>query len=301
MRKYALVVLDNKDKIIDRYALDIVTDAQGNGFSLDISTITGDLEDIITKVRQKKNIVSFVVQQIDYSYQKANTLANWIQKYSTTEYIMCLEYDDGVSGKRYCEGKVTGLTKNEKTYSNVLQQRLEFRQTTPYFYKKENMLLTENLSVGKVYPYTYPYSYSSSVITNNSITNNYLLSVPLIIVIDGKIDNPYIELYNYTFDENGAEVVDNKPYSVVEFKDNDKDIEIGENEQLVINSAQKKIFKNIYTDNTKTKLLSTEDFVNKVNPQYDSFLIAERGNSKLIINQGGEGFKLVGNWRQYTL
>lgn len=298
MRKYALVVLDNTDTIIDRYALEIVTDPQGNGFELELSAITGDLEDIITKVRQKKKIVSFVVQQIDNSYQKANTLANWIQKYSTEEYTMCLEYDDGVSEKRYCEGRVTKLEKNEKTYPNVLQQRLEFTQTTPYFFKKENVLLLQTLNVGKTYPYVYPYVYQSTTISNNNILNPYFLGIPLIIILDGKASNPSISLYNYTYNEDGNEVIDAVSYSTFSFLDN---VEIAENEQLVINSAQKKIFKITYTDENKTKIIKTEDFANKVNPEYDSFLIAEKGNSKLFVSGGGDGFKLVGNWRQYTL
>lgn len=298
MRKYALVILDNTDTIIDRYAFDKVTDARGNGFSLDLSAISGDLEDLITKVRQKKNIISFVVQQIDESYQKANTLANWIQQYSTEEYTMCLEYDDGVSEKRYCVGKVTKLEKDEKTYPNVLQQRLEFTQTTPYFFKKENLLLIQSLNAGKTYPYVYPYVYQSATISNNEIKNLYFLGIPLIVILDGKIDNPSIELYKYTFDEDGNEVVEATNYSMVKFLEN---IEIAENEQLVINSAQKKIFKKVYADATKTKLLRTEDFSNMVDPQHDSYLIAEKGYTKLIVSQGGDGFKLVGNWRQYTL
>lgn len=54
MREYALVILDNKDEIIDRYNFDIVTNAYGNGFQLDISTISSNLEEIITQVIQKK-------------------------------------------------------------------------------------------------------------------------------------------------------------------------------------------------------------------------------------------------------
>ena len=57
MRKYALVVLDKFDKIIDRYNLDKVTNPTGNGFKLNLSTISSDIEDIITKVVQSKQII----------------------------------------------------------------------------------------------------------------------------------------------------------------------------------------------------------------------------------------------------
>ena len=61
MRSYALVVLDNKDQIIDRYNLTYVTTPTGNGFKLNISTITSDLEDIITKVVQQKEPIKFTI------------------------------------------------------------------------------------------------------------------------------------------------------------------------------------------------------------------------------------------------
>lgn len=303
MRKYALVILDNRDEIIDRYNLDIITEPKGNGFELELSTLETDLEDIITKVKQKKNIISFTVQQIHESYQKANLLANWIQRYSTPQYTMALEYDDGVLGvPRYCEGKVVKLEKNEKVYNNVLQQNLEFKQTTPYYIRKDNALFEQKIGLGKSYPYKYPFAYGSSEIKNNDIKNPYLLDVPLIIIIDGLINNPTITLYNYTIDENGNEQLANTYYNRVEFLDN---VSIAENEQLVINSAQRKIYKYVYRDNTKTELINTIDFVNQVSPTQDTFIRANSGNSKIFINTDlasvGEGFKMVGSWRQYLL
>ena len=54
MRKYALVILDNKDEILDRYNFDVTTDPTGNGFELSLYKIEDDVKDIITKVVQKK-------------------------------------------------------------------------------------------------------------------------------------------------------------------------------------------------------------------------------------------------------
>lgn len=280
MRKYALVVFNNKDEIIDRYNLDITTNPTGNGFELELSTIGSDLEDIITKVVQKKNKITFVVNQIHDSYQKANILANWVQKYSTKNYQMALEYDDGVV-VRFCEGKVTKLEKTEIQPKNVLQQKLEFTQTTPYFIKRENTITIQVSSQGKSYSYSYPYSYGASMVENNEINNPYILDIPLIIIIDGKIDNPTIDL----LDEN------NQIYSRVKI-----DGTIEQNEQLIINSAQRKILK-VYSSGVQ------EDFVPKVNVAFDTFLRANGGNSTININIGdsGDGFKLIGSWRQYNL
>ena len=281
MRKYALVVMDYKDTIIDRYNLDVVTNPSGNGFKLNLSTLTSDIEDVITKVTQVKNTIKFALNLFNNSYTKSNVLVQWIQKYSSPEYTMALEYDDGVV-IRYCEGKVTSLEKSEKDEYRNLIQNLEFTQTTPYFIKRENTITIQVSATGKLYPYKYPYSYGSNIAENNEINNPYILDVPLIVIIDGAIDNPTIDL----LDENGDR------YSRVYFSG----VTIAENEKLVINSAQKKIYK-ITTGGTKI------DYVNYVSPSFDTFLRATSGKTTLSINtnDAGTGFKLVGSWRQYSL
>lgn len=280
MRKYALVVLDRQDKIIDRFNLDIITNPTGNGFKLNLSTISSDIEDIITKVVQAKNIIKFTVQQHNNSYSKSNILASWIQKYSTAKYKMALEYNDN-NVIRYCEGKVVSLTKNEKDEYNTLAQDLEFQQTTPYFIKRENTITIQVSNTGKKYPYTYPYSYGSNLVVNNLIENPYILDVPLIITIEGAIDNPTIDL----LDEEG------NSYNRVKFSN----FSLLSGDQLVINSAQRKIYK--IANGVEI------DFRPEVDPQYDTFLRAVNGKSTISINQNdaSEGFKLTGGWRQYTL
>ena len=283
MRKYALVVLDNKDEILDRYNFDVTTDPTGNGFELSLYKIEDDVKDIITKVVQKKGAVTFVVNQIQESYQKSNVLADWIQKYSTTDSVMALEYDDGTGVVRYCEGKVTKLEKTENQYKNVLQQRLEFTQTSPYYISRKNTITIQVSSQGKSYPYRYPYSYGSSKIENNEIENPYIMDIPLIITIKGKINNTTISL----LDEN------NDAYTSVEI---DQIIETGET--LIINSAQRKIVK-ISANGVES------DFVPYVSPSTDTFLMAKSGKSKININTSpdniGDGFSLTGSWRQYNL
>lgn len=280
MRKYALVVLDKFDKIIDRYNLDKVTNPTGNGFKLNLSTISSDIEDIITKVVQAKQIIKCTVIQHNFSYQKANTLAQWIQKYSTPNYNMALEYDDGTI-IRYCEGRVVSLTKTEKDEFGVLSQSLEFQQTTPYFIKRENTITIQKTSIGKSYPFKYPYSYGASMVENNEINNPYILEVPLIITIDGGISNPTINL----LDVNGDS------YNQVKFSDEI----LLTGEQIVINSAQRKIYK---ISNGKEI-----DYSPNVDPSQDTFLKASSGFSSISINSNDatEGFKLTGGWREYTL
>lgn len=279
MRKYALVVLDKFDKIIDRYNLDKVTNPTGNGFKLNLSAISSDIEDIITKVVQAKQIIKCTVIQHNFSYQKANTLAQWIQKYSTPTYNMALEYDDG-NIIRYCEGRVVSLDKTEKDEFGVLSQSLEFQQTTPYFIKREKTITIQRAGIGKSYSFKYPYSYGASIVNNNEIENPYILEIPLIITIDGAIFNPTISLVDK----------DGNIYNMVKFIE-----PLRSGEQIVINSAQRKIYK---IANGREV-----DYRPYVDPSEDTFLKASSGYSEIVVNfiEANEDFKLTGGWREYTL
>lgn len=281
MRKYALVIFDNTDKIIDRFNLGLITNPTGNGFRLNLSLLSTDIEDVITKVVEVKQNVKFTINQHQNAYSKANLLSQWVQKYSTAQYVMALEYDDG-NIVRYAEGKVVAIDKTEKDEFNILSQVFEFQKTTPYFVKKENTITIQVSSVGKKYPYSYPYSYGSSIVQNNEITNPYILDIPLIITIEGAITNPTIDL----LDEDGNR------YNRVLFDG----IIIAQGEKLVVNSAQKKIFK-VNQNGSQT------DFVSQASPLYDTFLRAKTGKTTISINtnDSAAGFKLTGSWRQYTL
>lgn len=289
MRKYSLVILGLVDEVEDRFDFgNIIVNPTGNGFKLNLSTISGDVEDIVTKVTQEKGSIKFSVYQKNHSYTRANILANWIQKYSTANYKMALEYDDGNLIK-YCEGKVVNLTKNEKDDYGVLVQDLEFKQTSPYFVKRENTITFQTSKYGKKYSYRYPYSYGSMTIANNEIDNPYILDIPLIISIDGTIDNPTIKLLD---DKENV-------YNTVIFEDET----LHEGERLVINSAQKKIYK-FNIDENGVEIPNTRiDYRPKVSPDEDTFLRAKNGKSVLSINvhDTSEKFRLTGGWREYSL
>lgn len=281
IRAYALVILDKQDKIIDRFNLPLVTNPTENGFKLSLSKISSDIEDIITKVVQQKTVKKFNVIQYQNSYEKSSVLSNWIQKYSKTDFRMALEYND-TNLIKYCEGKVTSLDKTEKDEYGVLTQAMEFTPVTPYFLKQENALILKSSSVGKKYPYKYPYMYGTSIVENNEVDNPYLYDIPVIITLTGPIEHPAVSLA----DEN------DESYAKVSFPN----IDLAQGEKLVINSAQRKIYK-IATNGTET------DYVPEVDPQFDTFLRARSGISKLIVNtpDAGIGFSLVGGWRQYVL
>ena len=286
IRGYALVVMNNQDEIIDRYNLELITAPTGNGFQLELSTISTDIEDIITKVVQKKATINMTVHQVINGYTQSSILTNWIQKYSTADVNMFLEYNDTKTIK-YCGGKVTSLTKTEKDEYKDLAQDLTFTMTTPFFVKKDSgEIIIEISSTGKSYPFKYPYSYGRTSINNTEIENPYILEVPLIISITGAIDYPAVSL----FDEDGNR------YAMVDFNGTI----LSSSERIIINSATKKIIK-VDIDENGNEIKGTEvDFRPEVNPMHNSYLYAKRGKSTITININNTG-SLRGTWRQYTL
>ena len=281
IRSYALVILDNQDKIIDRHGLPLVTSPSDSGFKLSLSKVSSDIEDIITKVAQQKIPIKLNVLHHQNSYSKSYVLTDWIQKYSKTTHRMALEYNDTITTK-YCEGKVTALSKTEKDEYGVLTQVMEFTPVTPFFLRRENTINIQLSAVGKSYPHRYPYCYGANLVENNHIENPYILDIPIIITIDGAISNPTVDLLN----EAG------ESYARVQFSD----MTLMQGERLIINSAQRKIY---HIDSAGEQT----DYTPEVNPSYDTFLRAQSGVSTISINTSdiGVGFKLTGGWRQYTL
>lgn len=296
LRQYALVIFNNKDEIIDRINIDIATNSSGNGFELELATISSDLEDIITSVKQKKLQVIFTISQVNNSYVKADVLAQWIQKYSRPEYTMALEWRYG-NNVRYCVGKVTKLTKGDRLYIEVLQQQFVFTQTTPWFMHRENVIIYEESSIGKNYPYKYPYSYGSQIVKNNIIENNYITEIPLMITIDGAINNPIISLSSFEY-ING-EKVNIETYNYIKFED----LILKNTQQIIIDSGKRKITLLSYSDLSKKQLIGQEDITHKVSDDSDTFLRLQAGFSEINYNREtvDENFKITGTWRQYLL
>ena len=115
------------------------------------------------------------------------------------------------------------------------------------------------------------------------------MDVPIILSLTGAIVNPTIDL----LDENGER------YSRIQFND----FILSDDEKLIINSAQKKIYK-VFVDADGNELKNTlVDFRSAVNPQYDTFLLAQPGTTTISINinDASDTFNILGTWRQYTL
>ena len=280
MRKFAFVILDESDNIIDRYNLDYVTNLSGLGYKLKVSTISTDVEDYVTKIIQEKKALTFTVTHLT-GYSGGRSLVNFLQQYNDSD--MCLEYDNGIE-VLYVECKVNDVGKTElSAFSGVLEQNISILPLTPFFEKVENTITIERSSLGKNYPFHYSYSYGLVATLDNEIENVYIREIPLVITIYGTISNPVITL---------RDSETNTVYNEVRFLG----VDLAEGQSIIINSAQKKIW---YDDGSGVLI----DYYYKLDEAYDSFLRASSlTTSKLTVNLAiGDTGYLTGRRRQYKL
>ena len=279
MRKFAFVVFDLENKITERFGLDLITDLSGLGFKLKLSTLEGDIVDTLTRVAQEKQSVGLTINFYHRGYERYTILSQWLQKHSSVESRMALEYSDGVR-VRYIEGKVTNLSKAEIDEYDVLSCAATFTPLTPFFTNIENTIKIKVSNTGKCYPFRYPYSYGKNVVENNRVENTYIADIPITVKINGGISEPTILL----LDENGNE------YTRISFPG----VNLTDKQYIIINSATRKIW---FFDGA-----TLQDFSAKTDPQYDTFLFAQRGISTISINlTPTDTGELTGSWRQYGL
>lgn len=279
MRKFAFVVFDIENSIIERFPLDLVTDLSGLGWKLKLSKLEGDVSDTLTKVVQEKQSINITINFHGRGYEKYLILSQWLQKYSSVDNSIALEYDDGIQ-PRYVEGRVTELKKNELDEFGLLSCAAVFMPLTPFFVNVQNTIKIYLSSVGKSYPFKYPYCYGRNLVENNEINNPYIANVPITVRIEGPMDNPNIQL----LDE------EEKSYNRVQFSGKT----LREGQYIIINSARHKIW---FFDGVKLS-----DYSAETDPQFDSFLFAKSGMSKLSINiNNSNNGRLTGSWRQYSL
>ena len=282
MRKFAFVIFDIDNSIIERFSLNMIaiTDPSGLGWKLKLSTIEGDVTDILTKVVQEKQAISMILNFVHQGYEKFSVLSQWLQKYLSPMTRLALEYDDGVQ-VRYVEGKVSELKKTEKDEYDNLACAATFTPLTPFFLNIEQTIRIQVSSIGKSYTFRYPYTYGKNRIENNEINNPYIAAVPVTDKITGAIYEPTVQL----FDSAG------NSYNRVQFSG----VTLLEGQYIIINSAEKKIY---FFDGEKL-----QDFTAETDPRYDTFLFAQNGISRIDINFDNptDTGELTGSWRQYIL
>ena len=283
IRKFALVIVDDFDKEIDRFNLDYADTPRNLGFELEFTTLESRLTTYFTSAREKKLSTTLNLNFLrPNAYEKANAFKRFVQKY--TNQRMIFEYNDTTSEIKNWEGKVQKFGQDELNEFGTLVCPISFLPATPKYIKKDNVITIRPATKGKFYPYKYPYSYGKSTVENNIFNNTYFDEVPLRVTIYGAMNNPQISLQ----DIDSGEI-----YSTVRFEN----LYVAEGEELIVDAINSKVL-----IKRNGILTSAYDYLSK-DASLDSFLYAKaNATSKVVINLNPlESGYLKASYRQYTL
>ena len=275
IRKFALVIVDDFDKEIDRFNLDYADTPRNLGFELEFTTLESRLTTYFTSAREKKLPVTLNLNFLrPNAYEKSNAFKRFVQKY--TNQRMIFEYNDTTSEIKYWEGKIQKFGQDELNEHKALVCPISFLPATPKYIRKDNVITIRPATTGKMYPYKYPYSYGRSIVENNIFTNYYFDEIPLRVHIYGVINNPQISLQ----DANTNEI-----------------LYIAEGQELIVDAINSKVL-----IKRNGKIYSAYDYLSK-DENLDSFLHARANTtSKVVISLNPlESGYLKASYRQYTL
>lgn len=283
IRKFALVIVDDFDREIDRFGLDFADTPKNLGFELEFTTLESRLTTYFTSAREKKLPVTLNLNFINpNAYEKANAFKRFVQKYTNKR--MVFEYNDTTSAVKNWEGKVQKFGQDELNGFKSLVCPISFLPATPKYVRKDNVITIRAATTGKSYPFSYPYSYGRSIVENNIINNEYFDEIPLRVTIYGAMNNPQISLQDGTTGD---------VYSTVRFEN----LFVSDGEELIIDAIQSKVL-----IKRNGQLTSAYDYLSK-DANLDSFLYAKANTtSKVVIALTPlESGYLKASYRQYTL
>ena len=162
----------------------IISQVSGLGFSLDLKY----LEYSRFYSRSEYNIpLSEITETIIFlrGYEGYKTFVDYISK-SNKEYKLHYEND---AFKAYCYVDIASLTKAELV-ANTIQSNVVFKKLSLWLKEKSYEIIANGSSSGKVYPYSYPYYYSSSYEGKTFVRNDGLNDAPLVIEMIGSVVDP---------------------------------------------------------------------------------------------------------------
>lgn len=283
VRSFAIVIVDDFDREIDRFSLDYADTPKNLGFEIEFTTLESRLTTYFTSAREKRLPTTLNLNFLPpNAYQKVNQFKQFVQRYTTAR--MVFEYNDTTGIIKNWEGKVQRLGQEELTEWGTLVCPISFLPGTPKYIRKNNTISIAQSTTGKSYPFKYPYSYGRSLSENNTIANTYFDELPLRVTLYGYMTNPQVMLQDISTGE---------IYSTVRFDG----LTIPENSHLVIDAIQSKVL--LYYNGVYT---SAYDYISK-QADLDSFLYAKANcTSKVVINLSPtETGYLKASYRQYTL
>ena len=256
---------------VTRPSFDFISVPTGLGFSQDVSVVQGDTIDyVLDQVIKKKNIKLTVYFKGTRAYAKYKEFSVWFGKYNDlNKYRIRFSYLlNGV--RRYVEVCLIDLEIKGRE-GNFVNAEITFQALTPFYEDVyESIIITESEN-GKIYPYRYPYNYGGGAyIDANTINNDFIKEIPLMITLNGPMATPYVNILEMN---NG---VLGETYGRVQFNDS---VSLKKGEQIVIDAFSNRIYKRV--KNSGTGVVAQEDLFDAVNKNYQAFLYAKPGMSRI--------------------
>ena len=142
------------------------------------------------KLAEKKNPIGSIAGKIIF--------LNGYEGY--TEFLNFLKNNKGdlrlfykADNLKYTFVELVSLTKTELE-SGVLQCSIKFDKLSMWLSRITNTIKVNESTVNKVYPYSYPYTYSISFNGEISVVNAGCSDAPIRIEITGKVNNPIVQI-----------------------------------------------------------------------------------------------------------
>ena len=164
----------------------IISQVSGLGFSLDMKY----LEYSRFYSSSEYNIpLSEVSETLIFlrGYQGYKSFVDYISK-SHKEYKLHYQND---AFSAYCYVDIASLSKAELIASTI-QSNIVFKKLSLWLKEKSYEIIANGSSSGKVYPYSYPYYYSSSYEGKVYIRNDGLNDAPVVIEMIGSVIDPEV-------------------------------------------------------------------------------------------------------------
>lgn len=166
----------------------IISQVSGLGFSLDLKYLE------YSQFYQKSDYnipLTEITETLIFlkGYQGYKDFVDYISK-SYKSYKL---YYENQAFKAYCYVDIASLSKAE-LIAGTIQSDIIFKKLSLWLKEKSYEIIANGSSSGKVYPYTYPYYYSSSYEGKAFIRNEGLDKAPILIEIIGNVINPEVHI-----------------------------------------------------------------------------------------------------------
>lgn len=165
---------------------------------------------------------------------------------------------------KYCYVELKSISKTELE-SGVLQCSTTFDKLSMWLTRSTNTINVEENNLDKVYPYSYPYTYSKSYVGELTITNHSIYKAPLRLEIVGKTNNPIVEIYQ-------KDTLISKLRLIVSTTN--------ATDKIVVDATPTQQEMSLQIGNTITNIYSDQDF------NFDNFLYLPHGSYKIRFEPG---------------